>query len=765
MVRLEERTEAGLDTTRREFLQVLIAGSSLMIGGIFLTREEAAALPGPGNTSDAADIGDSLIAVEAPYKYNLTLEVTLHNRVRFELPRVDKGQGIATALAMMIAEEMDADYDRVDVDLSDRRADRTTTLTGGSSTIRTMWEPARTVAANARLRLVTAAATRWGVAPAEITVKKSLVMHAASGRAANFGELSADAAALAIPVVPIPLKPFADYAIIGTPRGRKNARAIVTGAQKYALDLDASDGVPANAKPAVVLRPPQIKGRVAPGFTLPTPPAGIQYLLITLPERGPVETGGTFPASTGIAVVATGANATFFDALSARDALEPLVVWENGPMVGQSSEDVRDALVALTPALLPGPGLQTLDLTFDFPYVAHAALETMNAVATVGGGTATIWYPAQAPNYLAGQLAAATGVAEASVVVHTPFAGGAFGRHLFGESAIEAAQIAQALGMPIRLLWTRNDDMRHGRFRPMTHHAIRATWTAGVMLSWEHQVAAAEMDLRHGYGAALALPGASHPVVEQAAFGATVSVPYEFGITEQRITNQRFEVPTGSWRAIYSGFTMAANEIYVDRLAAAHGADDIQFRLDHLALSASTAAPAATRCLESVQARRTAWGPAPSGRAYGVAMHAEYRSAVAYLVDLDASDPANPRLVRAFAAVDVGIPINPKGLEAQIQGVLIDGWSVAIRAANHLVNGAIAEGSYSDFLWARMNHTPLEIEVEVIPATRTGPNDSPGGAGELGLPPATAACVNAYSRATGWPGGNAYRLPVLEFLS
>src|SRR6185503_2488610 len=319
--------------------------------------------------------------------------------------------------------------------------------------------------------------------------------------------------------------------------------------------------------------------------------------------------------------------------------------------------------------------------------------------------------------------------------------------------------------MPIRLIWTRNDDMRHGRFRPMTHHALRATWSAGVMLSWEHQIGAAEMDLRHGYGAALQLPNASHPTIEQAAFNATVSVPYEFGITQQRITNQRFEVPTCSWRSIYSGFTNCANEIFVDRLAAAHGADDIQFRLDHLASSTSASAPALTRCLQQVQAKRGAWGPAPGGHAYGVAAHGEYRSAVAYLVEIDATNPADPRLARAFAAVDVGIPINPKGLEAQLQGVLIDAWSVMIRASNHLVNGAIAEGSYSDFQWARMNHTPLSIEVHVIPATRTGPNDSPGGAGELGLPPGSAACVNAYSRATGWPNGNSYRFPILEFLS
>jgi isoquinoline 1-oxidoreductase beta subunit len=771
MARRMEPNETGLDTTRREFLQVLVAGSSLMIGGVFLTREQASALSGPGNTSDTADLGDSLVAVESPYKYNLTLEVTPHNRVRFELPREDKGQGIATALAMMIAEEMDADYDRVDVDLSDRRSDRTTTITGGSSTIRTMWEPARTVAANARLRLVTAAATRWGVAPTEITVKKSLVMHAPSGRAANFGELSADAAALAIPVAPLPLKALADYTIIGTPRGRKNARAIVTGAQKYTMDLRPGDApdYPANVRPAVILRPPDIKGRVSESYTLPTPPAGIAYLKIPLPDRGPVDTTMTaFPQPTGIAVVAMASGMTWFDAFAAREALAPSVVWAPGPMATTSDGDIRATLQSLALPLTPVlPGLSSLDASFEFPYVSHAPLEVMNAVANVSAGSATIWYPSQTPNYQAGQIATALGISDANVTIHIPFAGGAFGRHLFGESAIEAALISQGLGVPIRLMWTRRDEIQHGRFRPMTQHNMRATWLAGNMLSFEHRVTAAEMDLRHGYGDALFGQGynGAHAAIEQAAFGGTVSVPYEFGVTNQSILNQRFEVPTCSWRSIYSGFTNCANEIFVDRLAQAQGADDIQFRLDHLASSTSLAAPAITRCLQQVQAKRSAWGPAPAGHAYGVASHGEYRSAVAYLVEIDATNPADPRLSRAFAAVDVGIPINPKGLEAQIQGALIDSWSVMNRASNHLDNGTIREYSYHNFLWARMNHTPLTIEVHVFPAdpARAQPGgQGPGGAGELGLPPGSAACVNAYARAT---GTEHHRFPILEYLS
>ncbi len=562
--------DARFGASRREFLQFLIGGSTLMIGGVFLSREEADALPGPGNTSDVADLGDSLIAVEQPYKYNLVLEVTAHNRVRFELPREDKGQGIATALAMMVAEEMDADYDRVDVELSDRRADRPTTITGGSSTIRTMWEPARTVAANARLRLVTAAANRWGLLPTDLRVAKSMVIHDGSGRRASFGELSAEAAALALPVVPLPLKAIEDHTIVGTSRGRKNARAIVTGQQKYTMDLGPEDGVPANATPAVVARPPDIKGYVVSinnQAAVEAMPGVVGVVQIDLPDRAPVPLGATFPQPTGVAVAAD----TFHHAFAARDALD--ITWGAGPMAGESSDDhlatLESIALPLTPVVPPN---ESFTASFDFPYVAHAPLEVMGAVADVQGtDSATIWFPSQTPNHVCGQIAAATGVADANVTMHVPFAGGAFGRRLFGEPAVEAAVVSQALGRPIKLLWSRNDDMRHGRFRPMTHHDIRATWLDGVALTFEHRVAAAETDLRHGYGDAIFGPGytGGNAEVDQAAFGGTVSVPYEFGVTSQLMITQHFEVPTCSWRSIHSGFTMTANEIFVDALARA----------------------------------------------------------------------------------------------------------------------------------------------------------------------------------------------------
>ncbi|MGH7338069.1 MAG: molybdopterin cofactor-binding domain-containing protein, partial [Myxococcota bacterium] len=241
-------------TTRRGFLKFVLAGSSyLVVGGVFLTRRESAAVE-PSELFDPADV---LILSEAPYANNLRLEVLPHNRVRFELPRLDKGQGIMTALAMLVADELDADYERTDVELSDARADRPYSLTGYSSTIRTLWGPVRSVAAEARARLVTAAAERWGVDASTLTTRRSMVL-GPDGRAANYGELSAEAAAVSEPLVPATPKPVSQYTVVGSPRGRKNARAIVTGAQKYTLDLDLP-----GAAYAVVARPPTIYGTVA----------------------------------------------------------------------------------------------------------------------------------------------------------------------------------------------------------------------------------------------------------------------------------------------------------------------------------------------------------------------------------------------------------------------------------------------------------------------------------------------------------------------
>jgi len=737
------------EPTRRGFLQFVVAGGGALVVGCSLDDgpldpgEDAAALELP----DVLDLGDVFILAEQPYANNLILEVTPQNRVRFELPRLEKGQGIVTALAMMIAEEMDADYDRTDVEISRARADRPFSLTGYSATIRAMWKWVRPLAAHARARLVTAASDRWNVDAGQLTTSKSQV-RAPDGRTATYGELAAAAAAVLIPRVPSTPKPVSAYTLVGTPRSRKNARDIVTGKQRYTLDIDLP-----GAACAVVARPPDLYGTVlawsaTAATALPNVIGAVEISQIRGP-RSDAREGG-------VAVAAR----TFHEALAARDALS--IQWSPGPLATSSDADLRARLVAATPPRTPAlPGAAVIDAAFDYPYVSHAPLEVQTAAARVQGSSAEVWYASQAPRITAQLVAGALGIPAANVTVHVTPCGGSFGRHLFCEAAVEAALVSQALGVPIKLMWTRQDDMRHGRFRPMSHHALRATWSPllGTLLTYEHLVSAAETDFRHGLGEAFTAAGfdLASGALNQTVFETSVTVPYAFAVKDQRLVETSLGVPTCSWRSIYSGSVVTSNEIFIDEVARAlrsrTGLDEVAFRKQHLTSAAARA------CLAHVAAAGNWGGPLPAGHARGVACHVEYRSAVAYLVQVDATDPQNPRLTHAWICADVGVPINPRGIEAQLQGALIDAWSAMFRSGNHLDHGAIRESSYGDLRWARMDHAPPATVVHVMPAAAGAP--SPGGCGELGVPPAAAACVNAYVRATGQVQR---RFPILEYV-
>jgi isoquinoline 1-oxidoreductase beta subunit len=703
--------------SRRRFLQFTLAGSgTLVVGGAFLGAGDADTAAGALDLGEIIDFGGAISLAESPYATNLLLEITADNRVRFELPRLDKGQGIATAIAMLVADELDADYERTDVELSDRRPDRPFSITGSSAAVRALWSPVRAVAAQARARLVTAAAVRWRVSASRLTTSQSRVS-APDGRSATYGELSAEAARVTIPLIPTTPRSVDRYRIVGTGKPRKNARAIVTGAQEYTLDLD----VP-GALPTVIARSPDIGGTVASWS------AG---------------TAASMPGVAGIAQVPSGiavAARTFQEAFAARDALQ--VTWRPGPARGVSDDDMRERLRQATPPLTPVlPLHRSHEATFEFPFMAHGMMEVMGAVADVRDGAAEIWFASQSPNYIAAEVARAIRIPVSAVTIHVPFAGGSFGRRLFGEAAVEAAQVSQALGFPVKLMWTRNDDMRHGRFRPITRCAVRASWLGRTTTSFEHRIAAAGTDFGHGLGDALTAAGAqiAPGLISQAGFQTMVSVPYNFGVSNALLAERDFGVPTGSWRSVFSGTMTAANEIFIDEMARARAVDEVGFRLRNLD------SPAARRCLEQVAAAGE-WGRSmPAGQAQGVALHVEYRSAVAYLVEID-TNGAEPRLTRAFGAIDVGIPVNTRGLQAQMQGALVDGWSAMFRAGIHIDDGFVREGSFADFHWARMRHAPTTTEIHVFPRTAGA---EPGGAGELGIPAASAACVNAYARATG----------------
>ncbi|HVK22107.1 MAG TPA: molybdopterin cofactor-binding domain-containing protein [Actinokineospora sp.] len=701
---------------RRRFLTLAIAAPTITIAAKLATDDSAAdALPSNPQLADLLDFGDVVSLASAPTAGSMVLEVTDEGVVRFELPRAESGQGITTAVAMMIAEELDARLADVRVELADADPARLwNQFTAGSTGVRTLWNPVRAIAAAARARLVTAAAVQWSLPADTLTTRDSKVW-APDGRSAGYGSLSVRAATV-VPAIHTSPKAVTDHKLVGKPTGRVDARAIVTGQAKFGMDIE----VP-GALATVVARPPTIKGTV-----------------VSCDDTAARAIPGVVAVTripTGVAVSAE----TMDIALRGRDALK--IVWKDGPAVGLSDSDIRTKLRAAVPPFIVPPLLtQRLDADFDFAFVSHAPMEVLNAVADVRADRAELWFACQSPIVAQREIATAIGLPVSKVTVHVPRAGGSFGRRLFWDPALEAAQVSKKIGKPVRLMWTRTDDIRHGRLRPASHHKIRATFALGQMLSFEHRMACVETDFKHGFGEVVSASGAAvlGPGDGLMFFHLSASNPYNLGVVTQLLSEVPTPLNTGSWRSVYSGGLRTAEEIVVDQLAAKFGKDPVGFRM-------SVLKSARTKAVLAKVVKEGEWGRAlPRGHAQGVAVHEEYRSATACLVEIDATDPAAPRVTRATIAVDVGLPVNPTGLKAQLMGGLTDAISTMLTAGVHLDDGRVRESSFADFRYARQRNSPPRLDVHVMP-----PSGKPGGAGELGVPAASAAVVNAYAKATG----------------
>ncbi|AXB45802.1 xanthine dehydrogenase family protein molybdopterin-binding subunit [Amycolatopsis albispora] len=705
---------------RRGFLAFLVAAPTLTIAADLAVDQQAEAqlpsLPGP---ADIVDLGDVLILAGAPTSHMLVLEVAEDGRIRLQLPRAEVGQGITTAVAMLVADELGVPLSQVEVPLSDARSELLfNQLTGGSNTIRSVYGPVRAAAAAARARLVTAAAEKFGGDAAKYSVRGGSVV-APDGRSATFGSLTTAAAKVQRSAVGAEPKAESEYRLVGKPTSRIDALAMVTGKKQYTLDLD----VP-GALPTVLKRPPTIRGTVKSfdDSVARTMPGVVDIVAV----------------DSGVAVIAE----TFGQAINAKDKLK--VTWNKGTVDELSDADIRKKLrAAALPFAVPPVLTQHVDAEFDFAFVSHAPLETNSAIADVRADRAEIWSSLKSPIVAKQTIAREIGLPENKVTVHVVQGGGSFGRRLFFDGALEAAKVSKKAGRPVKLMWTRIDDMRHGRARAATHHKVRATFALGNVLSYEHRVASIETDFRHGLGEILTATAAHLPVggnlsFAQTVFLTTVKVPYNFGVVTELLNEVPLPMNTASWRSVYSATTRGAEEIVVDEIAKKLGKDPYQFRRASLKDDKQRAV------LDKV-AEAGNWGKKmPAGFAQGIAFHEEYKSRTACLVEIDARDPKKPRVTKATIAVDVGRPINPRGLEAQMLGGLTDAISTVLTAGLHLEKGLPLEGSYSQFHYARQKNSPPDVQVFVLPA-----NGEPGGAGELGVPAAVGAIANAYARATG----------------
>jgi isoquinoline 1-oxidoreductase beta subunit len=721
---------------RRHFLGFLVAAPTLavvaQIGGTLLEPQQAAAaIPSLPQPEDIFDLGDLQNLAAAPTAGLISVVVGSDGIASFAVPRAEVGQGMTTAVAMMIAEELDLPLSQVDVTLADARPELLMNqLTGGSNSMRSIYTPVRTASAIARQQLLSTAAAQWQVPVSELSTNNGVITHK-SGKQATYGSLAKAAAATKTISVATQLKNQSEFKVLGTPQNRIDAHEAVTGRKKYTLDLDVPD-----AKPTMVARPPTINGTVK-----------------SVQNAAEVQ---AMPGITDVATITHGVavrGETFGQCIDAIRALN--VTWNPGPVATESDATVFTKLkAAQLPLAVPGVLVKSVDAEFTFAFASNSPLETGSAIADVRKDRAEIWSCLKVPIVAQQEIAQMLGLPPNAVKVHVTQGGGSFGRHLFHDAAAEAAEASQKMGKPVKLMWSRTDDFRQGRVHPMCVSRVRATYALGNVVSFEQRHTSVQTEFSHGLGEMITATAAKLPVggnlsFAESIFELTQSSPYNFGVTTQLLNEIPLQFSTGSMRNIYSPNVVTAEELVVDQLAAAMGKDPVQFRREFLKDNR-------LRAVLDKAVQVGEWGrQLPSGVAQGIALHSEYKGAVAVLVEIDCrpetvnrniSDAvAGPRVTKAVVVVDPGFAINPRGLEAQMIGGLNDGIATCLTSSLHIKDGIPLEGSWDNYFYTREWNTPIDTQVVIMPNT----SSSPSGAGELAVAPSFAAVACAYARATG----------------
>ena len=735
------REPAPDGVSRRRFIGYLLAGPTLIAGAqLGLSPSPASAAIPTAQPVDAYDLSDLLTDAALPTSGLIRVIMNADGTASFALPRAEVGQGITTAVAMTIADELDLPLDRIKITLADAEPALVfNQFTGGSNSMHSLYTPVRIAAATARGQLVHAAARSLGVTRSSLTVRDGKVT-ALDGRVVHFGDLATHAAVAESRAVHAHLKASSRHSVVGTSRGRIDAHEIVTGTKVFAMDLD----VP-GAMPTMVCRPPTINGTA-----------------LSVANRAQVE---RMPGITDVVIiphtqyVAGGVavrGATFGQCIDAIDALH--VDWGPGTVEGKSDAnvlaDLKSAELPLTPQL--DPLAKAIDQTFTFYFRPGDPLEPNCAVADVKDGHAEIWSSLKSPIWAREQIAETLGLDVENVIVHVTQGGGSFGRHLFCDAAFEAATISHALGKPVKLMWARTDSFRQGRVHPMCTSRVRATYSGANVISFDQRHTSVATDFTQGLGELLSamagtLPGGNFVGYSETIFSLTANVPYNFGTVTQ-LLNEIYEYNTfntSSVRNIYSPEVCTATELITDQLAAAMGQDPVAFRRSFVRDQRLLAT------LDTV-AQAGDWGRAmPAGSAQGIGIHNEYKSRVASLVEIDCRPTTvnrpvkdgvtGPLVTKVVVAVDVGLPINPLGLEAQMIGGAMDAIAQVLTFSLHLQGGHFLEGSWDNAYYTRQWNVPEDVEVIVMPSN----GNPPGGAGELAVAPTMAAVASAYARATG----------------
>lgn len=679
--------------SRRSFLKV--AGGA----GIGLTL--GACIPTKAHSKPSSDKNAKTFAP------NVWLTIDPSGIVTITISKVDLGQGARTSLAMIVADELDVDWKNVRVVQAVADGSKYGNQgVGGSGTTMGMWRPLREAGATARAMLVAAAAQAMSVTPGGCLVSNGVVSHPSTDKKMSYGELAGLAAEMGPPEPSaVKLKTPADWKIIGKPTRRIDNPLVVQGKTQYCLDVKIPGALTA------VIAMPHAFG------------ASVAKLDDAEAKRVP---GVTHVLSAPFGVVVLGENT--YAALKGRDALK--IEWNEGPNADFDSAKLTTGFKeAVTPWSGPIEGAaKTIEVAYELPYLAHACMEPMSCVIVPEDGKATCYVGSQFPDGPKRAIANALGLSQENVTVNVTLAGGGFGRRSQTDFAEQCAWIVKQTGKAIKLMWTREDDMRHDGYRPASYHACRGGIAAdGTPVVFEHQMVNSGGGRRNG----------SAPPLRDTR--------YWYRLPAKALnTNAPSPVPTGAWRSVGNSQLGFVVESFVDELATAAGKDPLEFRrsiIDN---------PRLRKVLDAA-AEKAGWGkPLPKGHYHGIACFSGWNTHVAHVAEISIEND-KIRVHKITAAIDCGTEVNPLGVAAQIEGASLDGVTTAIKAGISIKNGGVEQTNFTDYEWIRMNEAPV-VDVIHLPS-----GDGPGGMGEPGYPSTPPAIANAVFAAT---GKRARKLPI-----
>ncbi len=703
--------------SRRGFLQ----GAAGLTLGLALPGVGLAARPG---------------AAAASFEPTPFLRIGADNTVTVISKHLEMGQGTYTGLATIVAEELDAAWAQVKVEGAPADARRYKNLafgaqgTGGSTAMANSWGQMRETGATARAMLVSAAAKRWQVPAAEITVAEGVLRHAASGRQATFGELAEAASREAVPTT-ITLKDPKDFRLIGRRAPRKDSAAKTDGSAQFTQDVHLPGMLV-----AVVAHAPRFGGQVK-AFDASRAKA----------VKGVVD---VVAIPGGVAVLARDT----WSARKGRDALG--VEWDDSAAFKLGSDEIlaryrelaaRPGLVARSDGDTAGAfagAARVVSASYDFPYLAHAAMEPMNCVVQRTDDGLEVWNGEQFQTVDQATLAAMFGLPPEKVKINMLYAGGSFGRRACTQSDYlrEAAAIVKASGTraPVKLVWMREDDMKAGYYRPLFHHRIEAALDAdGSIRGWRHRLVGQSIIAGSAFEPAMVKNGIDAVSVEGAA-----NLPYAIPNLQVELhTPTDIKVPVLWWRSVGSTHTAYSTETFLDRLAAESKQDPVALRLKLLGKH-----PRHTAVLR-LAAEKAGWGqPLAAGkpgerRGRGVAVHESFHSFVAQVAEVTVKADGSVKVDRIVSAVDCGLAINPDNVRAQVEGSVGFALSAALHGEITLKDGVVEQGNFGDYAPIRIDEMP-KVEVHIVQSA-----ENPTGIGEPGVPPVAPAVANAIAAATG----------------